>query len=118
MARFGSDLAARVREAMRAAALTTFGAILGLVGAGCLLAALWVLIALHLGAIIAFTAVGMLSMALSWLFLLVGQRRVGGVTECELSGASDPGRCASFVRLAEGFAIGVEAGRAARAAGQ
>ncbi|SMH53299.1 hypothetical protein SAMN05661107_2750 [Maritimibacter sp. HL-12] len=122
MTGFGSSLAMRAREFGGAVALVAVGVLFGIAGIGFLLAALWLLVALHHGAVIAFATVGVLLIALAFGLMAFSQRKSGAraahTAAQEEANSADAQPGAPFLRMAEGFAMGMEAGRAARATGR
>ncbi len=110
-----SGLKIRARMAARAAALTTVGVVFGLVGLGLLTVALWILVAEHEGALIAFAVIGALYAVLSFVFIALGTARGGPpANPAHDPRAAPPPQKEPFAQMAEGFAIGLQAGRAAR----
>jgi hypothetical protein len=102
------------RNIARAAAFSFAGLFLMVAGLFCLTAALWIVIANHYGAIHAFTLLGIIYLVLGAVFLLLAMRRPRyRWTRHPLMGAAPPPR-EPLVQIAEGFAIGMQAGRAAR----
>ncbi len=114
-------LKARARNAARAAALSVMGAVFGLVGLAFLTVALWILIAEYESPLVAFTAIGALYLVLGFSILALGGQKSGSGSDhgesghhaaSSVHGAPEPRE--PFVQLAEGFALGMQAGRAAR----
>lgn len=101
------------RAAARAAGFTFVGIILVLIGSGFLSAALWMTIEAEHGATMATAAVGGLYVLLAGLcFLMANVRprpRVPVAPAAGVNGAVSP-----FIAIAEGFAIGMQAGRASK----
>ncbi|SEP17483.1 hypothetical protein SAMN04490248_13216 [Salinihabitans flavidus] len=108
----------RIRARARAAAFSVVGILLGLVGMGFLTVALWIFIDSREGALVAFTVIGGIYAVLGFVFMMFGAHvSASGGDER----ASDPGAPTHeeppqdpWVRVAEGFAIGLQAGRNAR----
>ena len=104
------------RAAVYSAAFGIAALLLALIGLGCLTAALWIVIATHQGAVFAFAFIGVIYLALAALFLALAahparQNPANGQRQ-QLDDARNERE--PFVQIAEGFAMGMEAGRAAR----
>jgi hypothetical protein len=114
---FLSTMGARLRDAARATAFSVLGVVFGLAGLGFLTVALWIVLAVHEGVLVAYTVIGALYLVLGFCLMALGAQ--GG-------GADEPRRAAPqseppseppkdpLVQLAEGFAMGMQAGRAMR----
>lgn len=103
------------RAAAFSAAFSLFGLALILAGLGSLSAAAWILIAMHHGAIFAFVVVGAVHIGLGGIFLALATQSSGQSDRHHSrhdSSHDAPGE--PFVRVAEAFATGLQAGRAAR----
>ena len=117
---FVSDVKDSVRATARAAAFSALGTTFALTGLGFLTAALWMLIASHESALFAATAIGALYCAFGFGFLARGSQGKGDKTHRASGGHSrtsedePPPPRDPFLLLAEGFAIGLQAGRSAR----
>lgn len=110
-----SGLKNRARNAARAVALTTAGVVFGIVGLGLLTVALWILVAAHEGALIAFAVTGGLYVVLSFIFIALGTSSGGPPgNPVHDPHTAPPPQKEPLVQVAEGFAIGLQAGRAAR----
>src|SRR6056297_235193 len=104
MTGFFSNMGARLRNAARATAFSVMGVVFGLAGLGFLSVALWIVLAVHEGVLVAYTVIGALYLVLGLCLMALGAQ--GG-------GANEP-RKDPMVQLAEGFAMGMQAGRAMR----
>ena len=116
-----SDVKETARETARAVALTTLGAVFALVGIGFLTVALWMLLATTQTPLFAATVIGALYSAAGFLFLAFGSAGKSKSAPAEpefTSGRNAPLAANSsrepLLQLAEGFAIGMQAGRSAR----
>ncbi|MEV8467194.1 hypothetical protein AB0T83_10430 [Fluviibacterium sp. DFM31] len=113
MAGVVSGLEARLRRTVRSAAFGVAGVVFGAVGLGLLSAAVWILIASHHGALVACVVLGLLFLALGAGFLAAGAWSPPAPSHKTPppppAAPGDP-----FIRIAEGFATGMQAGRAAR----
>lgn len=107
------SLGARLRIAARATALSIMGVIFGLVGLGFLTVALWILLATHEGVLVAHTVIGALYLIIGICLMLIGAQESGAERPRAEDPSPEPGRD-PFVQIAEGFATGMQAGRAAR----
>lgn len=104
-----------LRDALRSAVWLTIGALFMLVALAFLTAALWLLIARADDALIATTVVGALYFVLAVVLLALGAR--GGRKEAAETTAAEAEaefKRQPLVQIAEGFAVGMQAGRAAR----
>lgn len=107
-----SDISIRARLAARAAAFTVAGIVFAMTGLAFLTVALWVLLATYEGVLAAWTVIGLMYMALGIAFLVIAKRRhpaLPPVAPIEPVQPIEP-----FLRVAEAFAVGLNAGRAAR----
>ncbi|HKL56481.1 phage holin family protein [Marivita sp.] len=111
---FLTGIETRARQAARSAAFAMIGVIFAIIGLGFLTAGLWIVIAAYEGALIAFVAIGALYLILGLGFMALGRQPVGGSSEAPRPAADAPARQDPFVQIAEGFATGMQAGRAAR----
>lgn len=110
-----NGIEARARQAARSAAFATIGVIFAMIGLGFLTAGLWILIAAYEGALIAFVAIGALYLILGLCFLALGRQPGGTPPAADRPVAAEPpAQKDIFVQIAEGFATGMQAGRAAR----
>lgn len=100
----------RARNAARAAAFTAAGVVFGLTGLGFLTVALWILIATYESALVAHAVIGALYLILGFCFLALGGQSTDAETAPEQPAPKSP-----LLQVAEAFAVGLEAGRAARA---
>lgn len=115
-----TKLQSRAREAARATAFGVVGAIFGMVGLGFLTVALWMLIATHYGAMVAFSVLGGLYVILALAFFAIGSRDPRASAHAESPSTPDPADARQppemvFAEIAEGFVLGLQAGRDARA---
>lgn len=109
----------RAKDTARAAALTMLGLIFGFCGLICLSAALWIVIASSEGALVAFIAIGLIYVALGFGCVAVGAMQRSGSPHAYKDDQAhrhppDHHSREPLVQLAEGFAAGLQAGRAAR----
>ncbi|MGX0877065.1 hypothetical protein ACSSV4_001749 [Roseovarius sp. MBR-154] len=119
MAGLLSTMGARLRNAARATAFSVMGVIFGLVGLGFLTMALWIVLALHGGVLMAHMVIGAFYFILGLCLMVLGAQGGGTAAPREQTRsreqtpppepAKDP-----LVQLAEGFAMGMQAGRAMR----
>ncbi|MEO9779957.1 MAG: phage holin family protein [Sedimentitalea sp.] len=116
-----SDVKDSARATARAAALSTLGAVFALVGTGFLTVALWLLLVSLQTALFAATVIGALYCAVGFLFLAFGTSAsaTSSASEPEFSSGRSGAAPANeqrepFMQLAEGFAMGMKAGRSAR----
>lgn len=100
----------RARNAARAAAFTVAGVIFCLTGLGFLTVALWILIATYESVLVAHAVIGALYLVLGFCFLALG----GQSTDTEAA-PEQPAPKEPLLQVAEAFAVGLQAGRAARA---
>ncbi|MEQ9259455.1 MAG: phage holin family protein [Roseovarius sp.] len=106
-------MGARLRNAARATAFSVMGVVFGLVGLGLLTVALWILLAAHEGVLVAYTAIGALYLLVGVFLMALGAQGNGAERPRHAPPPPEPERD-PFVQLAEGFATGMQAGRAAR----
>lgn len=111
---FLNGIETRARQAARSAAFAMIGAIFALIGLGFLTAGLWIVIAAYEGALIAFVAIGALYLILGLCFMALGRQPADASPEAPRPAADPPAQKDPFVQIAEGFATGMQAGRAAR----
>lgn len=120
LTQFVSDVKDSARATARAAAFSALGTTFALIGLGFLTTALWMLLASHESALFAATVIGALYCAFGFGFLALGSRGTGDKrhrssgTKRGMSDADAPPPRDPFLQLAEGFAIGLQAGRSAR----
>lgn len=100
----------RARNAARAAAFTVAGVVFGLAGLGFLTVALWILIATYESALVAYAVIGTLYLILGFCFMALGAQSTDAEAALTEPAPKDP-----FLQVAEAFAVGLQAGRAARA---
>jgi small-conductance mechanosensitive channel len=100
----------RARNAARAAAFTVAGVVFGLAGLGFLTVALWILIATYESALVAYAVIGTLYLILGFCFIALGAQSTDAEAVPTEPAPKDP-----FLQVAEAFAVGLQAGRAARA---
>lgn len=108
-----ADARLLARSVAFSAAFGFAGIVLLVAGLVCLTAALWIAIALFHGTMVAFVTLGLIYCGLGALFLALSMRRPRGTVYPPPPVAAAPPR-APLVQIAEAFAIGMEAGRAAR----
>lgn len=116
MAGLFSGIRARLRDAVRSAAFSVAGIVFGLAGLAFLTAALWILLATHESPLVAFTVIGVLYLVLGFCFLALGARQSDTHlrhNQAGTGGAEQTSR-EPLVQIAEGFAVGLQAGRSAR----
>ncbi|ARE84535.1 putative Actinobacterial holin-X, holin superfamily III [Roseovarius mucosus] len=100
----------RARHAARAAAFTVAGVIFGMAGLAFLTVALWILIATYESALVAHAVIGALYLLLGICFLAFGGQSTDAETAPQPAAPKEP-----LLQVAEAFAVGLNAGRAARA---
>ena len=109
-------LTLRVKAAVRTAAFTAFAVLFCLVGTGFLTAGLWQWVAMNYGPLTASIAVGAGYLGAGVAVLLVSP--AGRPPDLQArnprSGAATPAETEPFFQMAQGFAAGMQAGRAAR----
>lgn len=115
-----SDLRRSAREGARVAAFTTIGALFTLVGIGFLTAALWMLVSIFQSPLYATTLIGALYCAAGFILMALGLRRKSERAAFTSQAADLPPTAPRepWVQLAEGFALGLQAGRDARKPGK
>lgn len=114
---FLTSLRADLREAARSATLGVLGTVLVLVGLAFLTVALWLYLVTVGSALLAALIIGALYCAVGFILLALASSRGRARAEAERLAAAappPPDTRAPFVQLAEGFAIGMQAGRSAR----
>lgn len=120
--RLVSDAKHTARATARAAAMSVLGTIFAMIGLGFLTVALWLLLAAQEGALFAATVIGVLYCAVGFMILALATRGKSKThhtspTHAHSAHPSHPahpdGR-APLMQLAEGFALGMQAGRSAR----
>lgn len=107
----------RVRSAARAGAYRTIGVVFGLTGLGFLTVALWIVVAVHEGALMAYIVIGALYAALSLCFLILASAQGASDAHNDAPSPEEPPATPPkepLAQIAEGFALGMQAGRAAR----
>ena len=105
---------ARLRRAARSAAFVIAGIIFGLVGLGFLTVALWILLATHESALVANVVIGALYIVLAFSFLALGAQPGHPQPHHDEPPERYPPERDPLVRIAEGFAVGFDAGCSAR----
>ncbi|MFV0245113.1 MAG: hypothetical protein ACK5IB_08865 [Qingshengfaniella sp.] len=105
----------RLRRIARSAVLGAAGLTFALTGLCFMTAALWILIASHGGALVACTIIGLLYLMLGFCLLLVSARPDGPQRPQDLG---DRPAQAPLSQIAEGFVMGIQAGRSARGKGK
>lgn len=114
------DAKDRARQAARAAVLSTIGAILCLVGVGFLTSALWIIIEIEYGALMAALLIGGLYLVLGGAILAFGRNSQSDAPPAHPGAAAHDPHTAPpppkdpIFQMAEGFAVGLQAGRQAR----
>lgn len=103
-----SGVRARLRRAARSAVFGFAAIVFGLVGLGFLTVALWILLATYESALVAHTVIGALYIVLAFSFLALGAQPEAPQPHHDETPERDP-----LVQIAEGFAIGFDAGRSA-----
>ncbi|MBR2573199.1 MAG: phage holin family protein [Loktanella sp.] len=111
-----ADFRRRARLAARAAALSAAGIVFCATGLAFLTVALWVLLAAHQGVLAAWTVLGLLYLALGTGFMLTAARKDRRVPPQPVTAPPPPPADSAepFLRMAEAFAVGMQAGRRAR----
>lgn len=107
-----SGFEARLHNTVRSAILGAAAVVFGLVGLGCLSAALWLLVSAWHGALAAFLTLGGMYMLLA--LILFALATTGGSKARHRARHHAHAEGEPFIRMAEGFATGMQAGRAAR----
>ena len=103
----------RVRAKARATALGVMGMIFGLVGLGFLTVALWIVVASYESPLVAHTVIGALYVVLGFCLVALGSQD-GHTPDRQQPDDMPEADKDPIVRLAEGFAMGMQAGRAMR----
>ena len=117
MAGLFSGIRTRLRDAVRSAAFGVAGVVFGLAGLAFLTAALWILLATYESPLVAFTVIGVLYLVLGFCFLALGTRQSDTHSRDDRGGETRPPSPAArepLAQIAEGFAVGLQAGRSAR----
>lgn len=112
-----SQVKREARLKARALALGVIATVFLLVGLGFLSVALWMVVAVEYGALIAFQVLGGLYVILGVICLLLRPASQGGHQSASDQPGSRPDPSQQpdpLVRMATGFAAGLQAGRAAR----
>jgi hypothetical protein len=111
-----TDFRLRVRLAVRAAALSVVGIVFCATGFAFLTAALWVLVATYQGALAAWMVLGFIYILLGMCFVLIGTRPDPALRRRSVAPTPPPPAqgIEPFLRMAEAFAVGLQAGRSAR----
>lgn len=109
-----SDLRSRARLAARAAAFTIVGVVFALTGLAFLTVALWVLLANYESTLVAATVIGLMYLFLGLAFLLIGGSKKTVPVQAQPAAQPPQPSVDPFLRMAEGFAMGLQAGRSAR----
>ncbi|QYX57792.1 phage holin family protein [Roseovarius sp. SCSIO 43702] len=112
------DAKDRARRAARAAVVATVGGLLCLVGLGFLTAALWIIIEMEYGPLMSALVIGGLYLVLGGAMLAFGRNSQSEASpeplhEAQVPPPPPPPRD-PFFQMAEGFAMGLQAGREAR----
>lgn len=116
-----SEVKSRARDTARAAALSALGALFAIVGLAFLTGALWLLFACLETPLFAATVIGALYCGVGLTLLAFGMRGKSGTARRPTSHADLASHEAEarhrepFLQMAEGFAMGLQAGRSARA---
>ncbi|GAW35147.1 hypothetical protein RA2_02207 [Roseovarius sp. A-2] len=113
MTGFFSTMGARLRNAARATAFSVMGVVFGLAGLGFLTVALWIVLAVNEGVLVAYTVIGALYLVLGFCLMALGAQGGGADEPRSAAPPSEPPKD-PLVQLAEGFAMGMQAGRAMR----
>ena len=112
-----SAMRERVRHAARATAFSVMGVIFGLVGLGFLTVALWIVLAAYENVLVAYTVIGALYVVLGFCLMALGAQKGDGpkshAQDAPERAPQDPAKD-PIVQVAEGFAVGMQAGRAMR----
>lgn len=118
---FAAEVKDTARATARAAALSTMGTLFAVVGIGFLTVALWLFLVTLKSAIFAATVIGSLYCALG--FILLAFASSGSSKSADATPEFSSGRSSNppanetrepFLQMAEGFALGMQAGRSAR----
>lgn len=106
----------RARATARSVAFTAFGLLFCIVGIGFLTAALWQYLAELYTPLTATGAIGGLYLVTGLILFLIASagRPVHGAAEERPSRADDRAQAEPLFQMAQGFAVGMQAGRAAR----
>lgn len=108
-----ADFRRRARLAARAAALSAAGIVFCATGLAFLTVALWVLLAAHQGVLAGWTVLGLLYLALGTGFMLTAARKDRRVPPQPITAPPPTDSVEPFLRMAEAFAVGMQAGRRA-----
>ena len=117
MAGLISGLKEGARRTARAAALSVIGSVFLIVGLAFLSVALWMIVAVEYGQLVAFEVLGALYIVMGLVCLLLrpsGNSASEDRVESGSHGSTPPPMKDPFLQMAEGFAMGMQAGRAAR----
>ena len=118
MAGFVSAIQDRARQTARATAFSVMGVVFGLVGLGFLTVALWIVVENHESALVAYSVIGALYVVLGFSLMALGAQTGGSPDSGHRHDTRDhaPEEPAKepLVQIAEGFAVGMQAGRAMR----
>lgn len=112
-----SAMSDRLRRAARATAFSVMGVVFGLVGLGFLTVALWIVLAAHESALVAYAAVGALYVVLGFCLMALGAQKGRGPDTTAPNAPGRPPQAPTkdpIVQMAEGFAVGMQAGKAMR----
>lgn len=111
-----ASIGAEVRATARTASLGVLGLVFALVGIGFLTVALWLFVVTVGSALIAAVIIGALYCAVGCLLLAIAASRSRAQERAKRLAAAQaaPDARSPFVQMAEGFAIGLQAGRSAR----
>ncbi|WP_294620871.1 phage holin family protein [uncultured Roseovarius sp.] len=112
-----SAMGDRLRRAARATAFSVMGVVFGLVGLGFLTVALWIVLAAQESALVAYAAIGALYVVLGFCLMALGAQKGQSpdntAPEAPERTRQDPTKD-PIVQVAEGFAVGMQAGKAMR----
>lgn len=109
-----SDFRRRARLAARAAAFSAAGIVFCVTGLAFLTVALWVLLAAEQGVLAAWTVLGLLYLVLGAAFMLLAGRKDNTTPVAPIAAPTPAQGAEPFLRMAEAFAVGMQAGRDAR----
>ena len=112
-----STMRDRLRRAARATAFSVMGVVFGLVGLGFLTVALWIVVAAQESALVAYAAIGGLYVVLGFCLMALGAQKGRGPDNTAPDTPNRPPQDPTkdpIVQVAEGFAVGMQAGRAMR----
>jgi hypothetical protein len=90
------------------------GVIFGLTGMAFLTVALWIVIASHESALVAYLVLGALYLLLGFCFLAFGGQKTDAHPADNTANPTQPQSREPILQVVEAFAVGLQAGRAAR----